>query len=448
MSFNEQPQYFMPPVANKLRILNKFAIDLISIPNLEDLFWYVAQNVVGRLNYIDCVIYRADPSQTKLTQFAALGNKNPYARHIHNPLEIQFGEGITGKVAQTKEAIIINNLDVEADYIYDSQYARSEICVPITWENKVIGVIDSEHPEANMFTDADLEVLTTVAAMTSAKYGLLIEKERSHNRHRDLLKAYTQLNNEVETRTSLEKELSDTRAKEANARLIGGLAHLLNNKFSAIQISLDSLQQDQNIARMSENTRSSVKYAYDASQTISRVMKDMMAYAQIAVFQKETFDLGAILSESLHSELSHSLDITIKIDHDSKFIQGNKRATKEALGHIIDYSKERLQPEGGAITISSQKRTLRFEQINQKQLDIRSGDYILVEIHDTAEAIPNGLRSALFDPFRTEMSVSDGSNGLALASVKGFMQQIGGTIQYSENEKQKACFQLFFPLSA
>jgi len=70
-----------------LRTLNAFAIDLISIPNIEDLFWYVAQNVVGRLNFVDCVIYTANDEQTSLVQVAALGEKNPYGRSILNPLK-------------------------------------------------------------------------------------------------------------------------------------------------------------------------------------------------------------------------------------------------------------------------------------------------------------------------------------------------------------------------
>ena len=79
-----------------LRTLNSFAVDLISIPNIEDLFWYVAQNVVGRLKFVDCVIYRANDAQTELVQVAALGEKNPFGRNISSPLKIPFGQGITG----------------------------------------------------------------------------------------------------------------------------------------------------------------------------------------------------------------------------------------------------------------------------------------------------------------------------------------------------------------
>tara|TARA_R110002051_G_scaffold1008_7_gene5002 strand:+ start:10140 stop:10508 length:369 start_codon:yes stop_codon:yes gene_type:complete len=93
-----------------LRTLNAFAVDVMSIPNVEDLFWYVAQNVVGQLNFIDCVIYRADEDQSELVQVAALGEKNPFGRSIDNPLRIPFGEGITGRVAQNREAIIVEDL--------------------------------------------------------------------------------------------------------------------------------------------------------------------------------------------------------------------------------------------------------------------------------------------------------------------------------------------------
>lgn len=83
--------------AQMLRTLNTFAVDLMSIPCVEDLFWYVAQNVVGKLGLVDCVIYQANEVQTELTQVAAWGEKNPYGRNIINPLIIPFGRGITGK---------------------------------------------------------------------------------------------------------------------------------------------------------------------------------------------------------------------------------------------------------------------------------------------------------------------------------------------------------------
>ena len=169
--------------ASTLRTLNTFAVDLIAIPSVEDLFWYVAQQVVGRLNFVDCVIYQANEEQTDLRQVAAWGQKNPFGRSIVDPLVIPFGSGITGQVAQTQQAIIIDDLLKDQNYIPDTQPARSEICVPLMFRGRVVGVIDSEHPEPGAFGEAELEILSTVAAMMGAKLELLAEAERSVQRY-------------------------------------------------------------------------------------------------------------------------------------------------------------------------------------------------------------------------------------------------------------------------
>jgi putative methionine-R-sulfoxide reductase with GAF domain len=109
-----------------LRTLNAFAVDVMTIPNAEDLLWYVAQNVVGKLNFVDCVIYTSDVDETVLTQAAAMGAKNPFGRSIVNPLRIPYGQGITGRVAQSREAIIVEDLLKDQAYIPDTEPARSE----------------------------------------------------------------------------------------------------------------------------------------------------------------------------------------------------------------------------------------------------------------------------------------------------------------------------------
>jgi len=92
---------------------------------------------------------------------------------------IPFGRGITGQVAQSRKPIVVSDLLNDQDYIADTQPARSEICVPLIADGRVVGAIDSEHPEAGAFGDRELEILSTVAAMTSAKLELLAETVRS-----------------------------------------------------------------------------------------------------------------------------------------------------------------------------------------------------------------------------------------------------------------------------
>ncbi len=152
-----------------LRSINQFAISLIQFTKVDDLVWHVAVEVVGKLDFVDCVIYLYDKTSDRLIQSAAIGEKSPEKHVIINQLKIPLGSGITGTVALTRQAVIVNDTLQDNRYLEDLSEFRSEICVPMIYEDELIGVIDSEHPEANYFTDLHLEILTTIAAMTAGK---------------------------------------------------------------------------------------------------------------------------------------------------------------------------------------------------------------------------------------------------------------------------------------
>ena len=152
-----------------LRVLNSFAVSLIGISNFQDLVWYVAKEVVARLGFVDCVIYQFDKAEKILVQCAATGEKNPEGRNLLNQLHIPLGKGVTGRVAETGEAIIVADLSKDANYVKDIRPALSEICVPLIYDGELLGVIDCEDPRLDHFNEDHLEILASVASMTSSK---------------------------------------------------------------------------------------------------------------------------------------------------------------------------------------------------------------------------------------------------------------------------------------
>ena len=158
---------------DSLKVLNDFAIQLISITDELDLAQYVAREVVGKLGFDDCVIYFVDHDQALLCQVAAIGQKNPKENEISNLLKIPIGSGITGRVAETLQPVIVDDLKNDDRYIIDLKAARSEICVPLIIDDNIIGVIDCEDPRTGYFGQKHLELLTTVCALTSSKLALL-----------------------------------------------------------------------------------------------------------------------------------------------------------------------------------------------------------------------------------------------------------------------------------
>ena len=103
---------------------------------------------------------------------------NPSGAVIYNQIEIPLGKGIVGHVASNKEAEIIPNTLEDPRYIVDDEARCSEICVPIFVNDQLFGIIDSEHPEKNFFTERHLHLLTIVAALCSQKIKELQARSR------------------------------------------------------------------------------------------------------------------------------------------------------------------------------------------------------------------------------------------------------------------------------
>jgi len=164
-----------------LRIINDLAIDLLRLDSVEEVLWIIAKSAIANLKFEDCVIYLVDETGTRLIQRAAHGPKNPAGKQIKDPIMIPMGEGIVGHVAQTGHPELVRDTATDPRYIIDDAARASEITVPILHDDRVIGVIDSEHDQPNFFTQEHIEVLTIIASMTSTKLAscILIEELKS-----------------------------------------------------------------------------------------------------------------------------------------------------------------------------------------------------------------------------------------------------------------------------
>lgn len=180
----------------QLSIINQFSSSLLQLDELDELFEYVTTQVVKRLGFVDCVIYLANDLNETLHEVAAMGVSPIATDYYIEQNVIPFNQGITGYVATTGQAVIIGDVSSDVRYIADARPAMSELCVPLIYNSKVLGVIDCEHPARNYFTDAHLEILTTVAHLLSAK----INQVRTV---KSLQKTVNQLNDAQKLETTL-----------------------------------------------------------------------------------------------------------------------------------------------------------------------------------------------------------------------------------------------------
>jgi Putative regulator of cell autolysis len=165
------------------QVVNYFNRSISGKDTVEEVLWDVAQQCISRLGWEDCVIYLRDPERDVLLQKAAWGQKSTPDQKIVSPIEIPIGQGIVGTVAATGRAELVADTTADPRYIVDNAVRRAELAVPLIVDDRVVGVIDSEHSQKGFFTQWHLQILTAIAALCSNRIALAnIERAREEVR--------------------------------------------------------------------------------------------------------------------------------------------------------------------------------------------------------------------------------------------------------------------------
>lgn len=226
-------------------VLIYFSKSILGKENEEDLLWDLAKNCIAKLGFVDCVIYIINTQQNVLEQKAAYGPKSPKDKNLYNPVTIRLGHGITGTVAVTGKAEIINDTSKDVRYIVDDEHRLSEITVPIATENAIYGVLDCEHPSKGFFTQQHLKMLSTIASICAIKIENVRASQLIQEKQNHLLK--------------VKQEIVELKLKALNTQMN---PHFVFNALNAIQYFITS-----------ENKKSALEYLSVFSKLIRFYLK-------------------------------------------------------------------------------------------------------------------------------------------------------------------------------
>src|SRR5271156_1665744 len=87
-----------------------------------------------------------------------------YPREVADRVRVKVGQGVTGRAAQTRQAVLVADATQEDFYIEALPNVRSELAIPLSVKNRVIGVIDLEAREKGSFTEEHKRLLTLIAS--------------------------------------------------------------------------------------------------------------------------------------------------------------------------------------------------------------------------------------------------------------------------------------------
>ena len=149
--------------AKTLAVLNEISRDLTSILNLDQLLQRVGEAVTRLIDYQIFSVLLMDATGSKLEhRFSLRFNEKVQIKH-----DIPLGKGLVGYAAQHKEPVLVGDVGKDPRYVNANPETRSELCVPLIYKDKVIGVLDIEHTRRGYFTDDHVRTMTTLAAQVA-----------------------------------------------------------------------------------------------------------------------------------------------------------------------------------------------------------------------------------------------------------------------------------------
>src|SRR5499425_265856 len=146
--------------AKTLLLLNEIARELTSILNLDELLKRVGELLSRLIDFQMFSILLLDPAGETLQHRFSLR----FQENIHLKHDIAIGKGIVGYAVQHKQAVLVRDVRKDSRYIESNPETRSELAVPLIYQDKVIGVLDLEHTRKGFFTEDHQRTITTLAA--------------------------------------------------------------------------------------------------------------------------------------------------------------------------------------------------------------------------------------------------------------------------------------------
>ena len=333
---------------------------------------------------------------------------------------IPVGEGITGLVALSGQAMRVADVASEPKYISVDPRVRSELCVPLKIGERVLGVLDVESYEVDTFTKADEHLLQTLAGQIATS----LERIR-------LLSEAQQRADELANTLKQQKELARLRDE-----FIQNVSHEFRTPLSIVSGYIEILDSGE-FGPLPEPYKQPVDIIAKRVRLLGKLVEDLTSLLDIAA-NKGDFTIlrisdvvNPMYADFRTRALAERIELKLDIGSSLPSVYGEETLLRKAVDNLVDNAIKFTPPEG--------KVDIRLKSENNS---------VVIEISDTGVGIPPEEQGRVFDRFyQVDGSPSRhyGGTGLGLALAKEIIQLHGGEIHVRSKAGEGSTFQIILP---
>jgi PAS domain S-box-containing protein len=229
----------------------------------------------------------------------------------------------------------------------------------------------------------------------------------------------------------MESRLFLSQKMEAIGQLTGGIAHDFNNLLGVIIGNLDLLERR---LAADEISLKRVHTAQKAATRGAELTRRMLAFSSREQLHPKPIPIEDPVQATIELAtrgLGPEIEIVTHFDRGIPPVMVDAGGLENALLNILVNARDAM-PNGGQITITTQRALLGKEHGKIEFDGVEPGHYATITISDSGEGMTREILERAFEPFYTTKLPGKGT-GIGLATVYGFFKQSGGTVHlYSE----------------
>jgi signal transduction histidine kinase len=347
---------------------------------------------------------------------------------------MQLDEGIIGRVARTNTPAFVPDVSQDPDYVVGFPSSKSEIVVPLSKGEIVIGVLNVESPDIGGLDDSDLRLLLMLAdqVLVAIENATLYDRLREHT---------VELENTVQERTAaLESALVVARgAERVKTQFVADVSHELRTPLANIRLYLELLNYGN-----PDRTQEYLDTLTRETDRLVILIEDLLAISRIDTgtaspnFKDENLN---ILMQSLMEDrqrllAERSLEVQLEFEDDLPSVRIDEQMITQAVSHILTNAMQYSKP-GGLISLKTETQ------------QIEDRDWVVLTIRDTGIGIPPEELERVFERFfrgRTSRLLSIPGTGLGLAITKEILDRHGGRITAENQVDAGSGFHIWLPV--